>query len=232
VTEPTVLERLARVSARIAATGRNPDEVAIVAVTKGFGVDVCREALASGLRVLGENRVQEALQKMDAMAAGRAEGASVARWHLIGHLQTNKVKQAAGRFALIQTVDSARLAKAIALHAPGQAVLVEVNIAREPQKSGVAPDQALDLIKTVSSLLDVQGLMGMGPSQGDPTPVFNELRLLHDEAEQRAGKGLPVLSMGMSGDFEAALAAGSTMLRLGQALFGPRASPGARRALR
>ena len=219
--EPTVLERLARVSARIAATGRNPDEVAIVAVTKGFGVEVCREALSAGLRVLGENRVQEALPKMDAVGG--------AHWHLIGHLQTNKVKQAAGRFALIQTVDSARLAEAIARHAPNQAVLVEVNIAREPQKSGVPPEQALELIKTVSALLEVQGLMGMGPTTGDPTPAFHELRLLHDEAEQRIGKGLPVLSMGMSGDFEAALAAGSTMLRLGQALFGPRV-PGARRA--
>jgi PLP dependent protein len=216
VTEPTVLERLARVSARIAATGRNPDEVAIVAVTKGFAVDVCREALAAGLGVLGENRVQEALPKMEAIDG--------AQWHLIGHLQTNKVKQAAGRFALIQTVDSARLAEAIARHAPGQAVLVEVNIAREPQKSGVAPDQALELIKTVSKLLDLQGLMGMGPSQGDPAQAFRDLRTLHDEAEQRVAQGLPVLSMGMSGDFEAALAAGSTMLRLGQALFGPRAS--------
>ena len=216
MTEPTVLERLARVSARIAATGRNPDEVAIVAVTKGFGVEVCREAMAAGLHVLGENRVQEALPKMDAVDG--------AQWHLIGHLQTNKVKLAAGRFALIQTVDSVRLAEAIARHAPGQAVLVEVNIAREAQKSGVAPDQALELIKTVSTLLDLQGLMGMGPSTGDPTPAFKALRLLHDEAEQRVGKGLPVLSMGMSGDFEAALAAGSTMLRLGQALFGPRAS--------
>jgi pyridoxal phosphate enzyme (YggS family) len=216
VTEPTVLERLARVSARIAATGRNPDEVAIVAVTKGFGVDVCREALAAGLHVLGENRVQEALSKMQAVDG--------ARWHLIGHLQTNKVKQAAGRFALIQTVDSARLAEAIARHAPGQAVLVEVNIAREPQKSGVQPDQALELIKTVTGLLEVQGLMGMGPSHGDPSPAFDELRKLHDEAEQQVGKGLPVLSMGMSGDFEAALTAGSTMLRLGQALFGPRAT--------
>jgi len=223
MTEPTVLERLARVSARIAATGRNPDEVAIVAVTKGFGIDVCREALAAGLHVLGENRVQEALPKIEAIDG--------AHWHLIGHLQTNKVKQAAGRFALIQTVDSARLAEAIAGHAPGQAVLVEVNIARESQKSGVTPDEALDLIKTVAGLLDLQGLMGMGPSNGDPTPAFNELRTLHDEAEQRVGRGLPVLSMGMSGDFEAALAAGSTMLRLGQALFGPRASPGARGAL-
>jgi PLP dependent protein len=216
LTAEGVLERLARISARIAATGRNPDEVAIIAVTKGFGVDACREAMAAGLHMLGENRVQEALPKMEALSA--------AQWHLIGHLQTNKVKQAAGRFALIQTIDSARLAEAIARHAPGQPVLVEVNIAREAQKSGVAPDDALELISTVSTLLDLQGLMGMGPSQGDPTPAFNELRRLHDEAEQRVGKGLPILSMGMSADFEAALAAGSTMLRLGQALFGPRAT--------
>jgi PLP dependent protein len=216
VTAESVLERLARISARIAAAGRNPDEVAIVAVTKGFGVDACREALAAGLKMLGENRVQEALPKMDDVTD--------AHWHLIGHLQTNKVKQAAGRFALIQSVDSARLAEAIARHTPGQAVLVEVNIAREAQKSGVSPDDALELIVTVSTLLDLQGLMGMGPSHGDPTPAFNELRRLHDDAEQRVGKGLPILSMGMSGDFEAALAAGSTMLRLGQALFGPRAT--------
>lgn len=215
MSEPTVLERLARVSARIAATGRNPDEVAIVAVTKGFAVDVCREAMAAGLHLLGENRVQEALTKIEAVNG--------ATWHLIGHLQTNKVKQAAGRFALIQSVDSVRLAEAIARHAPGQSVLVEVNIAREAQKSGIAPDQALELIKTVSTLLDLQGLMGMGPSDGDPTPAFSELRTLQDEAEQRVGRGLPVLSMGMSGDFEAALASGSTMLRLGQALFGSRA---------
>jgi len=216
VTGPTFLERLARVSARIAAAGRNPDEVAIVAVTKGFGVEACREAMAAGMRLLGENRVQEALPKMEAVPG--------AQWHLIGHLQTNKVKQAVGRFALIQSVDSLHLAEAIARHDPKQAVLVEVNIAREPQKSGVAPEQALELISQVSSLLDLQGLMGMGPAEGDPTPAFNELRMLHDEAEQRIGRGLPILSMGMSGDFEAALAAGSTLLRLGQALFGPRAT--------
>ena len=216
MTDPTFLERLARVSARIAAAGRNPDEVAIVAVTKGFGVEACREAIAAGLRLLGENRVQEALPKMDAVNG--------AQWHLIGHLQTNKVKQAVGRFALIQSVDSPRLAEAIARHDRRQAVLVEVNIAREPQKSGVAPEQALELAAQVAALLDVQGLMGMGPSEGDPAPAFNELRRLHDEAEQRIGRGLPILSMGMSGDLEAALAAGSTMLRLGQALFGPRAT--------
>ena len=216
MTEPTILERLARVSARIAATGRNPDEVAIVAVTKGFDVSVCRLALQAGLKMLGENRVQEALKKM--VEVDQAE------WHLIGHLQTNKVKQAAGRFALIQTVDSIRLAEAIARHTPSQKVLVEVNIAREPQRSGAAPEEALEVMAAASHLLELQGVMGMGPSAGDPAPAFNELRLLHDEAEQRLGKGLPVLSMGMSGDFEAALAAGSTMLRLGQALFGPRAN--------
>jgi pyridoxal phosphate enzyme (YggS family) len=215
VTEPTILERLARVSARIAATGRNPDEVAIVAVTKGFDVSVCRLALQAGLRNLGENRVQDALKKMDEVPP--------AEWHLIGHLQTNKVKQATGRFALIQTVDSLRLAQEIARHAPNQAVLVEVNIAREPQRSGVAPEDALELVANVAAMLDLHGLMGMGSATGDPAPAFNELRRLHDEAEQRIGKGLPVLSMGMSGDFEAALVAGSTMLRLGQALFGPRA---------
>jgi pyridoxal phosphate enzyme (YggS family) len=216
LTELTILERLARVSARIAATGRNPDEVAIVAVTKGFDVSVCGLALQAGLRILGENRVQEALKKM--------ENVQGAEWHLIGHLQTNKVKQAIGRFALIQTVDSLRLADEIARHAPNQRVLVEVNIAREPQRSGVAPEDALDLVAKVASKLELQGLMGMGPATGDPAPAFNELRRLHDEAEQRIGKGLPVLSMGMSGDFEAALAAGTTMLRLGQALFGPRAT--------
>jgi pyridoxal phosphate enzyme (YggS family) len=210
-----VVERLARVSARIAATGRNPDEVAIVAVTKGFDVSVCRRALQAGLRMLGENRVQEAQKKMDEV--------DTAEWHLIGHLQTNKVKQAAGRFALIQTVDSVRLAEAIARHAPRQKVLVEVNIAREAQRSGAIPGDALEVIVATSHLLELQGVMGMAPATGDPAPAFDELRRLHAEAEQRLGRSLPILSMGMSGDFEAALAAGSTMLRLGQALFGPRA---------
>jgi pyridoxal phosphate enzyme (YggS family) len=210
-----VVERLARVSARIAATGRNPDEVAIVAVTKGFDVSVCRLALQAGLRMLGENRVQEAQKKMSEV--------DTAEWHLIGHLQTNKVKQAAGRFALIQTVDSVRLAEAIARHAPRQKVLVEVNIAREAQRSGAIPGDALEVIAATSHLLELQGVMGMAPATGDPAPAFDELRRLHDEAEQRLGRSLPILSMGMSGDFEAALAAGSTMLRLGQALFGPRA---------
>jgi pyridoxal phosphate enzyme (YggS family) len=218
-----VSERLSNIRERIARADRNPDEVAIVAVTKGFGVEVCREALDAGLQMLGENRVQEALGKMESLRD--------AKWHLIGHLQTNKVKQAAGRFALIQTVDSVHLADALMRVAPSQRVLVEVNVAREPQRSGVDPDAALDLIAAVAERLDLQGLMAMAPSSGDRSAAFNEVREIRDRAEQRLGRPLAKLSMGMSGDFEVALAAGSTMLRLGQALFGPRATPGARRAL-
>ncbi len=210
----TVAENLANVRERIARTGRDLDEITIVAVTKGFDVSVCREAVAAGLNVLGENRVHEALTKMDELPD--------AEWHLIGHLQTNKARVAAGRFALIQSVDSIRLAEALAKIVPAQAVLVEVNVAREAQKSGANPDDALDVIEAVARTLDLRGLMAMGPSHGDPTPAFVELGKLRDEAEQRLGKSLPILSMGMSGDFEAALAAGSTMLRLGQVLFGPR----------
>ena len=121
---------------------------------------------------------------------------------------------------------STRLADAIARIAPSQQVLVEVNVSREPQKSGADPDRALELITAVVGMLDLRGLMAMGPSAGDPTPAFVLVRELRNEAEQRLGKSLPVLSMGMSGDFEAAVAAGSTMLRLGQALFGPRPQQG------
>src|SRR5579864_4208843 len=210
----TVAGNLAAVRERIVRSGGDPTGITIVAVTKGFGPDICRQALGAGLTILGENRVQEALQKMKEVAG--------AEWHLIGHLQTNKAKAAAHRFALIQSVDSPHLAQALARIDPAQAVLIEVNVAREAQKTGADPDGALELIKDVSSMLDVRGLMGMGPLDGDPTPAFRELRGLRDEAQQRLGKTLPILSMGMSSDFEAAVAAGSTMLRLGQVLFGPR----------
>ena len=210
----SVAANLASVRQRIVRAGGNPDDITIVAVTKGFGPEVCKEALGAGLTNLGENRVQEALLKMGEVQS--------AKWHLIGHLQTNKVRPATGRFELIQSVDSAHLAEALGRADPAQRVLVEVNVAREPQKSGVDPDQASTLIQRVSELLDLQGLMAMGPAEGDPTPAFRELRELRDQAQQRLGKPLPILSMGMSGDFEAAVRAGSTMVRLGQVLFGPR----------
>jgi pyridoxal phosphate enzyme (YggS family) len=207
---------LASVRERIAKAGRDPDEITVVAVTKGFGPEVCRQAIDAGLTVFGENRVQEALAKMD-----EGEGA---RWHLIGHLQTNKVRLAAGRFELIQSVDSTHLAEALARANPKQKVLVEVNVAREPQKSGADPDHATDVIAQVSQLLDLQGLMAIGPAEGDPTPAFQELLAIRESARQRLGKALPILSMGMSGDFEAAVKAGSTMVRLGRVLFGPRSA--------
>lgn len=212
----SVAGNLKSVRERIARTGRNPDDVTIVAVTKGFGPEVCREGLDAGLKILGENRVQEALDKMDEVDGGD--------WHLIGHLQTNKVKVAANRFALIQSIDSVHLAEALARINVEQKVLVEVNVAREPNKTGVDPDHARELIDAVSETLNLRGLMAMGPAEGDPRPAFDELRKLRDEAQDRLGAALPILSMGMSGDFEIAVAAGSTMVRLGQVLFGPRPS--------
>jgi len=206
----SVGERLGAVRERIARTGRNPDEVTIVAVTKGFGPEVCAQALQAGLYYLGENRVQEALAKMDAV-----EGAE---WHLIGHLQTNKARHAA-RFALVQSLDSVRLAEALAARG-GVAALLEVNVSREAQKHGVAPEAAVETAVRVAGLVDLRGLMGMGPAVGDPRPAFAELRRLRDGAEQRLGRRLPVLSMGMSDDLEAAVAEGTTMVRIGRAMFG------------
>src|SRR5438445_10694909 len=196
-----VKERLALVREKIARI-RNPDDIVIVAVTKGFGAETCRAALVAGLRILGENRVHEAILKMDEVPG--------AEWHLIGHLQTNKVRQAAGRFALIHPVDSVRLATELAKVQPEQAVLLEVNVAREPQRTGADPDRAQDAMTEIARHVELRGLMAMGPSHGDPAPAFRELRQIRDDAQQRLGKSLPVLSMGMSGDFEVAVAEGST----------------------
>jgi pyridoxal phosphate enzyme (YggS family) len=207
-----VAQRLSEIRRRIAAAGADPDQVRVVAVTKGRPVEDCRAALEAGLSVLGENRVQEALPKLDAV--GEAE------WHLIGHLQTNKVRLAAGRFALIQSVDSLRLAEALARRAPTQPVLVEVNVSREARKHGFPAEAAVAACREVAQLLDLRGLMGMAAAEGDPGPAFRELRRLHAEAEQALGRRLPVLSMGMTQDFEAAVRAGSNMIRIGRALFG------------
>ena len=209
-----VAENLKSVRERIARAGRDPDEVTVVAVTKGFGPEACRSALDAGLRMLGENRVQEAVAKMDQVPG--------AEWHLIGHLQTNKARTAAGRFALIHPIDSPRLADALARINVEQKVLVEVNVAREAQKSGADPDTAAELIDAVAEMLDLRGVMAMGPAAGDPRAAFEELRAIRDAAQERLGRPLPILSMGMSGDFEVAVAAGSTMVRLGRVLFGPR----------
>jgi PLP dependent protein len=203
---------LALVRERIQAAGGDPEHIDIVAVTKGQPVEACQAALGLGLTRLGENRVQEALEKID-----RVPGAE---WHLIGHLQTNKARHAS-RFALIQSVDSLRLARALAGHS-SPPVLLEVNVSREEQKYGAPPERAVQLAVDVAGILDFRGLMAMAPASGDAGAAFAELRRLREQTQQRLGRSLPVLSMGMSDDLEAAVREGSTMLRLGRALFGDR----------
>jgi pyridoxal phosphate enzyme (YggS family) len=212
VSTGTLAANLERVTRRVLAAGGDPGRIQIVAVTKGQPPEACRAALELGLTVLGENRVQEALQKM-----GEVPGAE---WHLVGHLQTNKVRHAA-RFSLVQSVDSLRLARALAAHG-GPPVLLEVNVSREAQKHGVRPEEAVGLAVEVAAELELRGLMAMGPAAGDSRPAFAELRRLRDQVEQRLGRELPILSMGMSDDFEDAVREGSTMLRLGRVLFGDR----------
>ena len=211
---------LTTIRSRIARAGVDPDAIAIVAVTKGQPVEVCQAAVAVGLAVLGENRVQEALRKVDEVPG--------AVWHLIGHLQTNKVRHA-HRFALIQSLDSVRLAEALAERGGAEALL-EVNVAREAQKHGVGPQEAVAVAARVAELVQLRGLMAMGPADRDPRPAYAELRRLRDEVEQRLGRALPILSMGMSDDLEAAVAEGGTMLRIGRALFGDRPSAEKRRS--
>ena len=217
------LEVVRRTIARSAEhAGRDPGEVVLVAVTKSFPVERIREALAVGLRVLGENRVQEALPKMDEIGPADVE------WHLIGHLQTNKVKFIDGRFRMVQSLDSAGLVEALdrRIQSPLD-ILVEVNVAEEPQKTGLMP---LDLVTVAAAVkaaqhLRLRGLMTVAPMVEDPEavrPVFRQLRALRDTTSQQLGMALPVLSMGMTDDYAIAVEEGATMLRLGRALFGPR----------
>ena len=217
-----VREEIARVQSREGLRG----PVRIVAVTKGHPVQAVDAALRAGLPDVGENRVQEALEKQD-----QAAGVPVT-WHLIGHLQTNKAKHVPGRFGWVQSVDSVRVAEALA-RAPAARgersalkVLLQVNIAGEGQKSGCDPAAAGDLAARVGDLADLEllGLMTMAPLTEDERlqrKVFGDLRRLREDLE-RQGHRLPELSMGMSGDFRAAVAEGATMLRLGTVLFGER----------
>jgi len=220
-------ERLAQVQAEIVrrqAAGGWTHPVTLVAVTKGFGLDAVTAALDAGLTDLGENRVQEAIEKIDA-SAGRD-----AQWHMIGHLQRNKARFIPGRFALVHSVDSAPLAAELERHAAEQdvavRVLVQVNVAGEAQKSGCDPAEAPGLARAVAGQphLTLEGLMTVAPLTEDhevQRRTFRTLRLLRD-ALQGEGLWLPALSMGMSGDYGMAVEEGATMLRLGTALFGSR----------
>lgn len=216
-----VQARIARAAERV---GRRADAVTIVAVTKAHPIAAVRAAAANGLLDVGENRVQEAVGKQDAWPDAPV------RWHLIGHLQRNKARLAVGRFALIHSLDSVRLADALELAAAAkgvvQDVLVEVNVAREAQKSGALPEEAEAIVRYASGLtnLRVQGLMTMAPYTDDVSvqrATFRGLRELRDRLPIPDSR-LPVLSMGMSNDFETAVEEGATMVRLGTVLFGER----------
>jgi hypothetical protein len=222
-TLPASVGRVRETVARHQAVGGWTHPVRIVAVTKTHGPEAVRAALAAGLTDVGENRVQEALQKQETLA-----GVPVA-WHLIGTLQRNKARHAAGRFALIHSVDRADLAAELDRRvSPGacQAVLVQVNCSDEPQKGGVEPGALPALLDALVGLdrLELRGLMTMSALTGDVAEqrrAFRCLRELRDAAEG-AGHRLPELSMGMSGDYPVAVEEGATMIRLGTVLFGER----------
>lgn len=208
-----VVERLAEVRQRIERAGGDAANVAILAVTKGFGPEAVRMAMAAGLDEVGENYAQELAAKAEAMAADEP------RWHFIGRLQRNKVRKLAPTVHLWQSVDRIALGYEIAHHAPGAAVLVQVNVSGEPQKGGCDPDEVAGLVRELRDLdLDVRGLMAVGPT-GTPEaarPGYRIVRRLADDL------GLDVRSMGMTGDLDVAVEEGSNLVRVGTALFGPR----------
>ncbi len=220
-------ERLAHVRVEIArrqAASGWSHPVTIVAVTKGFGLEAVEAALAAGLTDLGENRVQEAVAKIDTPVGRRAT------WHLIGHLQRNKAKDVPGRFGLVHSLDSAALAEELdrraATHGATVRALLQVNVAGETQKSGCAPAEAAGLAKRVAGLphLALEGLMTIAPLTDDEAAqrrTFRGLRELRD-ALKEDGLWLPTLSMGMSEDYGVAIEEGATVIRVGTALFGPR----------
>ena len=216
-----VAERLAEVREAIGSaarqTGRAPEAVTLVAVSKTVSGEAVEEAIKAGQRVFGENRVQEANGKWPALKERHPD----LELHLIGPLQTNKVADAVRLFDCIESVDRDKLARALATEMEKQGrqipVLVQVNTGHEPQKAGILPETADAFLADARSLgLDIRGLMCIPPAEGNPAPHFALL------SQIAARNGLQVLSMGMSGDFEAAVAKGATHVRVGTAIFGSR----------
>jgi pyridoxal phosphate enzyme (YggS family) len=212
VSAGSVVERVAEVRGRIdaaaARAGRDPSSVRLVAATKTVDVERVQAVVDAGVVDVGENRAQELLAKT------AVEGA---RWHFLGQLQRNKVRQLAPWVVCWQSVDRAELGAEIARRAPGARVLVEVNVGEEPQKGGCAPGEVAALVATLQEQgLDVAGLMTVPPHDDDPRRWFARLR------EQARGLGLAELSMGMTDDYEVAVEEGATIVRVGRALFGPR----------
>src|ERR1051326_4471333 len=224
------VERIREVRLRVAEAatrgGRSADAVTIVAVTKTVPVERIALAYELGLKVFGENRVQEARTKIAALAY------PLIRWHLIGHLQTNKVARAVELFDVIESVDSVRLAEALEYSAAARertvSILLQVNVSGEASKEGTSVGELPTLAEEVLHLphLRVQGLMTIAPYTPEPEevrPVFRRLRELRDEMRERFPQGpWDGLSMGMSNDFEVAIEEGATMVRIGRALFGER----------
>lgn len=213
-----------RIAAACARAGHDPASVTLMAVSKNQPPEAVRAALAAGLTCFGENRVQEAKAKIP-LCPGRA------RWQMIGHLQSNKCRDAVALFEMIQSVDSLALAQELNKQCEKAAktmpILLEVNVAGEASKFGYQPAGLLTDFQALSQLprLEIHGLMTIAPYTPTPErvrPVFRRLRELRAECEQLLGVPLPHLSMGMSGDFEVAIEEGATLVRIGTALFGPR----------
>jgi pyridoxal phosphate enzyme (YggS family) len=221
----TFEQRLEKVELRITdackKAGRPRDSVRLLAVSKTKPPEAIREAADCGLRLFGENKVQEALSKIPMCPAGL-------EWHLIGHLQSNKAKMAANLFQMIHSVDSLKLLQALETHADTiLPVLLQVNVAGEASKSGMTPREVAEVIEAANQMqkVEVHGLMSIPPFTADPEKArihFAALRELRDRLQAETGTPLPELSMGMSHDLEIAIEEGSTWVRIGTDLFGSR----------
>lgn len=233
----SVAENLARVREQIQVAaqraGRSPGEITLVAVSKTFPVEAVLEAYAAGARDLGENRVEEAAEKIPAV--NRRLDREPLRWHLIGHLQRRKARAAVEMFEMVQSVDTVRLAETLSRHALETGkhvpVLLQVNIGNDPQKFGLAPEPRAELWRAAEKItalpgVRVQGLMTIGPlvaSAEQARPHFRALRELRDElAERFPGAQWHELSMGMTDDYAVAIEEGATLVRIGRAIFGQR----------
>ena len=202
-------------------SGRNPEDITIVAVTKYVGIDKIKEAIEAGIKHFGENRLQDALSKYRQIK-------DISNLHMVGHLQTNKVKKTLELFDMIQSLDSVKLAGEIDKHAKAankvMDVLVQVNTSEEATKSGIRPEEAVDFIKQASAFpnIKIKGLMTIGPLTDNPEnarPCFRVLKELYDKINQSANRQLTILSMGMSDDYRIAIEEGSNMIRIGRVLF-------------
>jgi pyridoxal phosphate enzyme (YggS family) len=227
-----IAENIKRIRGQIAdaavRAGRNPDEILLCAATKTQSAECVREAVKAGVDACGENRVQELTVKLSENAYS---GAPV---HLIGHLQTNKIKSVVGAVDLIESVDSAELAQLIGRRAEAigitQDILIEINIADEPQKSGISPDASSEVIAQISEIIGVKlcGIMCIAPVNAERKENMGYFCKMHkimlDNANKIVYNGLcnPIMSMGMSRDYKEAIECGSTLIRLGTAIFGAR----------